>query len=95
MLAGQVGAHDLWADVGRGQIDAYAFPAAFPIGVGEKTAKNFCVKIRLARKVAVEAAVGEAGSSHNLLHRNVVEAVAVEETAGAVDDLLFDFFAVA
>jgi len=60
VLAGEIGADDLGANVGGGEIDVDAFPAIFPIGVGEEAAEDFGVEIAFAFEIGIEAAVGEA-----------------------------------
>ena len=58
MLAGEIGADDLRADVAGGEVHFHAFPTAFPIGVGEEAREDLGVEIALALEIAVEAAMG-------------------------------------
>jgi hypothetical protein len=95
VLAGEIGTDDLRAGVGRREIDVHAFPAIFPFGVGEEATEDFGVEIAFTMEIAVEAAVGEAGSGHNLSDRDILKTVAIEELAGAFDDILFHRRAVA
>jgi len=90
MLAREIGADDLRADVAGGEVHFHAFPTAFPIGVGEEAGEDLGVEIAFALEIAVEAAVSEAGAGHDLLDRDTLEAVAIEELASAVDDGFFD-----
>lgn len=95
VLAGEIGADDLRADVGGGEVDVDSFPAIFPFGVGEEAAEDFGVEITFAVEITVEAAVGEAGTRHDLADGDIFKAVAVEEFSRAFDDGLFDGGAVA
>jgi hypothetical protein len=57
------------------------------LGVGKKTAQHFAVQIALALKVAIEAAMSQAHSGHNLLQGNIIETVAIEESTSTFDYL--------
>src|SRR5260370_38027778 len=94
MLAGEIGADDLRADVAGGEVHFHAFPATFPIGVGEEAGEDLGVEMALALEIAVEAAMGEADAGHDLLDGDAFEAVAIEELARAIDDGFFDGCAV-
>jgi hypothetical protein len=69
----------------------HTFPAVLPIGIGEEAPQDFCVQIALAFEIAVEAAVGQACASHDLLDRNILEPVAIELSSCTIDDLSFHF----
>jgi hypothetical protein len=56
----------------------YAFPAVFPFGVGEEASEYFGIKVALAIKIAVETAMCQASSGHDLLDRDALEAIAIE-----------------
>src|ERR1700694_1154044 len=70
------------------------FPAAFPLRVSEEAAKDLGVEIAFAIEIAVEAAVGEARAGHDLIERHTLKAMAIEELAGAVNDVFLDCRAV-
>jgi len=44
----------------------HAFPAAFPLRVSEEAPQDRRVKIAFAFEITIEAAVGQAGASHDL-----------------------------
>src|SRR6202049_862525 len=67
MLSRQIRADNLRANVGGRQIHFHALPAAFPVGIGEKTSQNFRVQIAFTVEIAVEAAVRESRAGHDLL----------------------------
>jgi hypothetical protein len=82
MLAGEIGADDLGANVAGGDVHFDAFPTTFPIGVGEEAGEDLGVEIALAFEIAVEAAVGQARAEHDLLDGDTLETIAIEELAG-------------
>ena len=90
MLAGEIGADDLGANVAGGEVHFHAFPTTLPVRVGEEAGEDLDVEIALASKIAVEAAVGQAGAGHDLLDGDTLEAVAIEEFARAVNDGFLD-----
>ena len=90
MLAGEIGADDLRADVAGREVHFHAFPAAFPIRVGEKAVENLGVKVALAVEIAVKTAVSEAGAGHDLVDGDTFKAMAIEKFAGALDDVFLD-----
>jgi len=94
MLAGEIRADDLGADVAGGEVHFHAFPATLPVWVGEEASENFGVEIALAAEIAVEAAVGEAGAGHDLLDGDAFKTVAIEEPARAVNYGFLDLGAV-
>src|SRR5258707_15379323 len=86
MLARQVGPNDLRAGIGRGEIDANSFPAAFPIRIGEEASQYLGVEIALAVEVAVESAAGQPRVGHDGIDRDTFESLSIEQAAGAFDD---------
>jgi hypothetical protein len=90
MLAREIGADDLRADVAGREVHFHAFPAAFPIRVGEKAVENLGVKVALAVEIAVKTAVSEAGAGHDLVDGDTFKAMAIEKFAGALDDVFLD-----
>jgi hypothetical protein len=66
----------------------HAFPATFPFRVGEKTPQYFGVEIALAFEIAVEASVRETRAGHDLVERDTLKAIAIEELACAVNNVL-------
>src|SRR6266851_2249423 len=68
----------------------HAFPAAFPFRVSEETPEHGGVQIALTFEIAIESAVGEARAGHDLVNGDTLEAVAIEEPAGALDDAFLD-----
>ena len=56
MLAGEIGADDLGANVAGREVHFDAFPTTFPIGVGEEAGEDLGVEIALAPEIAIEAA---------------------------------------
>jgi hypothetical protein len=51
----------------------------FQFRVGEKIAQDFRIEVTLAAEIAVEAAMGEACSSHDLGDRNIFKTAAIEQ----------------
>ena len=90
MPVGEIGADDLRANVAGRKIHLHALPATFPVGVGEEAGEDFGVEIALAMEITIEAAVREAGASHDLLDGDTLKAMAIEKFASAVDDGLLD-----
>src|SRR5215475_4618682 len=88
MLAREVRADDLRADVGRPAVDLDAVPVAGPGRIGEEALQGFGVEIALAAEVAVEAAVRQSGFGHDPADRDALEAEPVEQPAGGADDRL-------
>jgi len=60
----------------------------------KKQPRNLGVEIAFAFEIAVEAAAGEARTGHDLLERDTLKAMAIEELAGAVNDVFLDCGAV-
>lgn len=69
----------------------HAFPAILPFRVSEEAGQDIHVEVALALEIAVKAAVREACSNHNLADRNAFKSVAIEQSAGAINDFLFNF----
>ena len=72
-----------------------AVPAALthhrPVGVEhrvQRPADRLGAEVVLVLEMAVEGAGGEAGLLHDLVHRRAVDAAALQEGAGGVEDLL-------
>src|SRR6267143_2862599 len=66
----------------------------FHSGSVKKQPRNLGVEIAFAFEIAVEAAVGEARTGHDLVERDTLKAMAIEELAGAVNDVFLDCSAV-
>src|SRR5580693_7954024 len=94
MLAREIGAYDLRANIAGGHIDMHTLPAVFPVRIGEEALQHFGVKLALAFKIAVETAAGQASIGHNSIHGDIVESELVEELARASHDLFPNFIAV-
>ena len=60
-----------------------------------ETIEDLGIQVALALEITIEPAVRAAGMRHDLGDRNIFEAAAIEQPAGAVDDLAFDFGAMA
>src|SRR5215475_13426866 len=86
MLAGEIGADHLRADVRRGNINMDALPAVLPFRVGEETVEHFGVEIAFGVEITVEPAVGELRAGHDLADGDAFKAVPVEQAARAVND---------
>jgi hypothetical protein len=56
----------------------HAFPAVFPIRIGEQAPKNFGIQIALAVEIGIESAVGEACTCHDLGKRDLLKSIPVE-----------------
>jgi hypothetical protein len=85
----------LRAYISGGKIHVHALPAALPFRVGEEASQHFGVQITLAFEIAVETAVGQTGAGHDLLNRNILEAMAIEKLPRALNDVFSYFCAVA
>jgi hypothetical protein len=72
----------------------HALPATLPFRVSEEAAQHFRIQIALALEIAIESAMGETCAGHDLVDRDILEAVPVEQAARAVDDFLSYFGAV-
>src|SRR5437868_15387800 len=95
MLAREVGTNDLRAHIGGRKIHVHALPAVLPFRIGEEASQHFGVEVALAFEIAVETAVGETCAGHDLLNRNILEAVAIEKLSRALNDVFSHFCAVA
>src|SRR5690242_3275597 len=93
MLPRQVGAHHLASHIGRGKIDVHSLPAVLPLRVSKEAIHDFRIKITLALEIFVKAAMRQLCTRHDLGDRDVFESVAVEQSAGTVNDLLLHFAA--
>ncbi len=78
MLLREICPHDLCSDAGRGNVHFDALPTIFPIGIGEKTTEHFRVQLTFTFEIAVEPAVGQPCSGHDLADGNIVETVAIK-----------------
>lgn len=95
MLTRPIRKHDLRSHVRRRQIRVHTFPATFPLRIGKETAQHLGIQIALASEIAVEPAVRQARSGHNLLQAEVVEAVSIKQSPRAVNNSSFHFLPVA
>jgi len=90
MLAGEIGADDLRANVGGGKVHFDAFPATLPIRVSEEAGEHLGIEVALAVEIAIEAAMSEARTSHDLVDGNIFKAVTIEEFTSTIDDGFLD-----
>src|SRR5579872_473531 len=94
VLPRQISPHYLRAHIAGRQIHFDSFPATFPFRVRKEAAQDLDVQIALALEITVKAAVRQPGSGHNLVERNAVKSVAVEEPPRALHNLLSHLVAV-
>jgi hypothetical protein len=85
----QVVADDLGRDVGGARIDADAVPILDRL-LAQDRRDRIGVEVALAVEIGVKAPAREPGIRHDVVDRHGVEAMAIEQSAGALDDLLTD-----
>src|SRR5215470_5247543 len=66
----------------------HTVPTTLPVGIGEKGPQDFRVKIALALEITVEPPVREPGTGHDLLERDILETISIEQFPGTLNDVL-------
>jgi hypothetical protein len=94
VLARKIGAYHLWANIGGREIHVHTLPAILPFRVGKEASQDLGIEIALAFEVAIESAVCQARACHDLLQRDTLETIAIEQPTRAVDDVSSYFEAV-
>src|SRR6266849_2760926 len=73
----------------------HTLPAALPFRIGEEASQNFGIEIAFTFEIAIEAAVCETRTGHDLLKRDIFESVSIEQFSRTLNDVFSYFLAVA